>query len=63
MKIGSKVVRINKNTKSYVWEIVGVSNVFSDCFVCNTEEEPLHHLDRCELRLATKEEISKNKRI
>lgn len=62
MKIGDIVVRINKNTKGILWKIVGESNVFTDNFVCNSEGELLNHFHKDELRLATDEEITRNKR-
>lgn len=63
MKIGDKVVRKHKRTKNKIWTIVGISNVFNDAFICDVEDELLHHFDRDELRKATDLELKNNCRI
>lgn len=63
MKIGDNVVRINKSTKPIVWKIIGESNIFKDSFVCDNENELLHHFHKDEIRCLTDEELVQNKRL
>ncbi|MFA3296587.1 hypothetical protein [Acinetobacter baumannii] len=63
LKIGDKVVRISKSTKPKLWEIISISNVFADNFVCGCVDELIHHFDKSELRLATPQEIQSSQRI
>ncbi|RSC23227.1 MULTISPECIES: hypothetical protein [Acinetobacter] len=63
LKIGDKVVRVNKSTKPKLWEILSESNVFMNNFVCHCKDELLQHFHKSELRLASSEEIQASQRI
>ena len=62
-KIGTKVVRVRKNTKKYVWTVIGYSNVFTDNCICDYKDEPLYHFHKDELREATECEKLLGERI